>query len=277
MFELQMKMVLDRTDDRLPSRLRTLLREVPQIRDHKLDFSRIGDYPSITCFLYIDDQRFQGRMGRELLSMLSYIRSNIESTGIRVLHIIVDEYDPPFNLMRDKNGLWAPQRMAQIGDFLRALIESGAQEIGEWLFLPFHPEAQRDDSDYELCPPDEKLQAFGRRINGSPKRVSVPVSLKIRLEEGRRLSEYVSATFGHSLESFPSLGGENVMLTTVLQMNDRLDMVNHYSEKLERAEALNLYSLSAMNLSLADVRDETNIAVLTSLGKLILEDIKLGG
>jgi hypothetical protein len=97
------------------------------------------------------------------------------------------------------------------------------------------------------------------------------------MEEGHSLTEYVSAAFGASLQSFTKLGGENVMMTTLLQMNDRLDMVNHYSERLTRSEALNLFSLSAMNLSLADINDETNIAVLISSGKLILEEIKLGG
>jgi hypothetical protein len=148
--------------------------------------------------------------------------------------------------------------------------------MGEWLFLPFHPDVTTDDSDYELCGPDEKIASFGRRINASSTRAGAPVSLKIRMQQGRRLSEYVSAAFGASLESFSNLGGENVMLTTLLQMNDRLDLVNHYSENLQQSEPLNLFSLSAMNLSLADMKDETNIAVLVSSGKLILEDIEMG-
>lgn len=276
MFELQMKIVLERSDDGLLSRLRGLLSELPEIRDHKIDSSRVADYPALICFLYLDEERFQGPLGREFLAMLSYVRSNIESTGARVLQLIVDENDPPSNLLHERNGLWITRRSAQMEDIWRWLIELGAQEIREWLFLTFSPEVPSNDSDFELCAPNETLQAFGRRINGSPRRASAPISLRIRLEEGRRLSEYVSAAFGASLESFPNLGGENVMLTTLLQMNDRLDMVNHYSERLQRPEALNLYSLSAMNLSLADAQDETNIAVLTSSGKLVIEGIKMG-
>ena len=277
MFKIEIKFLLDRTDDRLWSNFGSLLREFRAVIDYNLKFLRINDHPTISCFLYLDEERLQDPVDRELLSLLSYIRGYTESTGTRVLQIIIGDYNPPSDLLPQRNGLWMmPERGSQIGDISRSLIELGAREFNEWLFLPFDAEMTSDDSDYELWAPDEKLEAFGRRINGSLKRISVPIGLKIKMQEGRRLSEYVSATFSASLETFPNLGGENVMLTTLLQMNNRLDMVNHYSERLPVAEALNLYSLSAMNLSLVDADDETNIAVLASSDKLIVKDIKMG-
>jgi hypothetical protein len=276
-FEVTIRIGLARANESLPSRLRRLIAELPIVKDFKFGYALVADYPAIICSLYLDDERFAGELGREFLSMLSYIKNDIESTGTRVLQIIVGEVDPPSNLLAEMNGLWATPRTVRSGNIWRSFMEAGAREIDEWLFLPLHPEASSDDSEYELCAPDEKLAAFGRRINGSLRRASAPVTLKIRLEEGRRLAEYVSATFAASLESFQNLGGENVMLTTLLQMNDRLDMVNQYSERLQRPEVFNLHSLSAMNLSLADSTDDTNVAVLTSSGNLILKDIKMGG
>jgi hypothetical protein len=85
-----------------------------------------------------------------------------------------------------------------------------------------------------------------------------------------------SVSSNQDSESALTLGGLNVILTTILQMNDKLPLVNYYSEKLTDTEDINLYSLSAMNLSLVDDRDETDIAVLVSSGQIIIEDIKLG-
>jgi len=95
--------------------------------------------------------------------------------------------------------------------------------------------------------------------------------------EGYSISDYVSSAFDDTLESVPNVGGTNVVLTTLLQMNDKLSLVNYYSEKLTNPENLDLYSLPAMNLSLVRERDETNIALLVSSGKIVIEDIRLGG
>jgi hypothetical protein len=89
--------------------------------------------------------------------------------------------------------------------------------------------------------------------------------------------------YGDIVNSSENLGGSNVILTTLLQMNQDLmnqsarnDMLSRYSEKMQNPQDLNLYSLSAMNLTLVDARDETNIANLVASNKLVIQELLLG-
>lgn len=272
MVQLQISVVLDQPDDRLGSTIKEILGSSSLVRDYDFEYTHILDYPSIACFLYLDDRVEHGHLGQELLPLLHEMRDSVLDHGRKVLQIIVDRDYPSYEMLHGRNGIWISTRMAETSGLWRFLNEMNAEQILSWFFLPFESE----DTDYESCPPTE-IGSFASRINGSPSRASVPANLRIRLQEGSRISEYISAAFEESLGSFKGLGGESILLTTVLQMNNKLQpLINHYSEKLEHSEDLNLYSLSAMNLSLVDERDETNIAVLVSSGKLILKDIKLG-
>lgn len=272
--QLQISIILDRHDDHLASVIGELLNTSPMVKDFGFGESRILDHPTLVFSLYIDERLAQRDL-QGLLSLLHKVKGSAERRQRRALQIIVDRDVPTYELLSTRNGIWISMRTAE--SFWRALQETGAERISSWFFLPFKAEDTVTDTDYESCPPDEKIRVFGSRINGSPNRASLPISLKIRLEEGYRITDYIAAAFEDSFGSFKELGGESVVLTTLLQMNDKLPLLNHYSEKLERSEELNLFSLSAMNLSLVDQREETNIAVLVSSGKLILKDVKLGG
>jgi len=273
MSQLQISVVFDQPDDKLYYIIGEVLGSSSSVLEYACDYSHVLDYPSIACRLYLDSRLEHGRFGQELFSLLQRIKESVELHGRRILQIILDRENPSSEMLHNRNGIWVSKRQAEVIGLWTFMRESGAEQISSWFFLPFKSE----DKDFESCQPTE-IRSFASRINGSPNRISLPANLKIRLEEGYRISEYISAAFEESLSSFKGLGGESVLLTTVLQMNDKLQsLINHYSEKLEHSEDLNLYSLSAMNMSLVDKEDETNIAVLVSSGKIILEDIKLGG
>jgi hypothetical protein len=273
MYEMPVVIVFDQSDDSQISLLKDVLGGSRLVRDFELKREYVLDHPAIVGSLYFAEQPRPERLASDFLSRLHRINDFAGRNTGRVLEIILDREIPQPELLRGRNGLWVSMRTAEMTGLWGSLSEMGAETISRWFFIPF----EGSDADYELCAPDEKIMAFGHRINGSDRRASVPASLKIRMAEGYRISDYVSAAFAESLRPFKGLGGESVLLTTLLQMNDKLSLVNHYSERMERPEELNLYSLAAMNMSLADPQDETDIAVLVSSGKLLVEDIKLGG
>jgi hypothetical protein len=266
--------LFDRPSDSQRALVKEVLSGSQLIRDFDLNQEYVLDHPAIVGSLYLAERPWPEQLAADFLSRLRRLSDFAEqsSTG-RVVEIILDHELPELELLRGRSGLWVPMRLAEMMGLWGQLIEIGAEQISRWFFVPF----KTSDTDYELCPPDEKIMAFGHRINGTERRASVPASLKIRMAEGYRITDYVAAAFADSLSPFKELGGESILLTTLLQMNDKLGLVNHYSERLERPEELNLYSLAAMNLSLADPQDENDIAVLVTSGKLVVEDIKLGG
>lgn len=296
MLKLNLTIVCDRIGERNLDFISRILHD--RFRHIHMDFghihySSVADYPAITCHIYLPSEFWQ-----DFFSQLRQIKSHFEEFQRQVLQIIItpskrdysqtEQYYPSCQLLRNYQGIWISDNMMEyISYFLR---EANARSLEDWFFVPFDTnEIDRDDTDeidgdYELCTPSQ-LQEVGNRINGSVRRMSVPIGLRVRLAEGYRLSDYISATFNQTLKSLSpnqdsesalTLGGLNAVLTTILQMNDKLSLVNYYSEKLTNTEDINLYSLSAMNLSLVDDRDETDIAVLVSSGQLIIEDIKLG-
>ncbi|GCE61713.1 hypothetical protein [Microcystis aeruginosa] len=288
-----MTIVGDRIDEGGTNCIERILRE--RFRHIHMDFghihySLVADQPAITCHIYLPSESWQN-----FFSQLWQIRSYFEELQRQVRQIIISRSErdyprtqrnypernyPSFQLLHNYQGIWISYNMREyISHFLK---EANVRSLEDWFFFPF--DTDETDGDYELCTPSQ-LREVGNRINGSVRRMSVPVGLRVRLAQGHRLSDYMSATFNKTLQSVSSnqdsesaltLGGLNVILTTILQMNDKLPLVNYYSEKLTDTEDINLYSLSAMNLSLVDDRDETDIAVLVSSGQIIIEDIKLG-
>lgn len=281
MLTLNLTIVYDRIGEVDANFIAGILRE--RFRDLHMDFghihhSSVTNRPAISCHIYLPSEFWQN-----FFSQLWQIRRYFEEIQRQVWQIIISRAEqnyPPCQLLHDYQGIWVSYNMREdISHFLR---EANARSLEDWFFFPFVTD--ETDEDYELCTPSQ-LREVGNRINGSVRRMSVPVGLRVRLAQGHRLSDYMSATFNKTLQSVASnqdsesalsLGGLNVILTTILQMNDKLPLVNYYSEELTDTEDINLYSLSAMNLSLVDDRDETDIAVLVSSGQLIIEDIKLG-
>lgn len=272
MFELKFVLIFSENNERLMNLSRKFLRNEFPNTDVVINPTHIADLTAITCSVYLRHPSWP-----EFISIFRKIKRLFKEYGIEILQVIIGSESPSFQLMRNLHGIWVPIHYAYDDrELYHCLQEVGADLIEqEWFFLPF--ETRDWDSEYEITEPDENLQRFGLRINGTTKRVSVPIGLRVRMVEGFRISDYMTAAFGNSLESMPSLGGTNALLTTLLQMNGKLSLVNHYSEKIQRPEELDFYSMAAMNMSLVDDRDETNIANLVSSGKLIIEEVKLGG
>lgn len=259
-----------------------------------IHYSPVADYPAITCHIYLPTSEFWQDFFSQVRQIRRYFEEQLDKQVWQIIISLSEQdnyqseaYYPSYQYLSNHQGIWIYNNIMDIIPLLR---EANARLLEGWLFFSFNTdEIDRDDTDesdgdYELCTPSE-LQEIGNRINGSVRRISVPIELRVRLAEGYKLSDYISATFNQTLKSLSpnqdsesalTLGGLNAVLTTILQMNNKLDLVNYYSEKLTNTEDINLYSLSAMNLSLVDDRDETNIAVLVSSGQLIIEDIKLG-
>jgi hypothetical protein len=172
------------------------------------------------------------------------------------------------------NGAWIqPEEFVNtdgVTDLLNFIQSVNAKQVYEgWTVLPFSPYVVNDDfSDYESCSPNEIPQHFARQLNGSSKSTGAPVGLRIQMMTDSAITE--------AINSGENLGGENVILTTLLQMNDKLAFVNTYCEPLEDDVSLNLFSLSAMNLSVTDERSDTDIATLVRNGDIIISDIILG-
>lgn len=281
---LRLKIILAKVDKELESLVRSILRESLQPLQLGMELTHLGDYPAIDCFISLRKLQWT-----DIFQTLKYIKGHIEEVDIQVLQLIIGEDSPSFQLLNEYRGIWiSPRYVGDDLEFLTLLEETNARWIEQrWLLLPFTPTEFCDDSDYEMCLPDDKIRKLGTRVNTSDRRTGVPVGFRVRMAEGQRLSDYVTTAFEDTLKTQQNfadtsntrsdLGGLNIILTTLLQMNDKLPLVNHYSEKLRHSEDLNLYSLSAMNLSPVDERDENNIAVLVSSGKLIIEEIKLGG
>lgn len=273
---LKFRIIFERFNDRLV----TLIHEVinhsfGNEAELRIDISHYHDNPTLDCGLYIQHFPVEDISVEQLFSFFNQVREYSEQVDSRILQVIIGSEIPSNNLLRELNGIWVSSELDTIFAYLRRSRKT-SRLYNDWLFVHFEESERQKDSDYELCPPDEKVKSFGQRVNGFPGRLGVPATLTIRLAPGEILTDYIKVAFGDALEAFPKLGGENIILTTLLQMNDKISLVNHYSEKLDEPEKLNLLSLSAMNLSLVDPRDETNIAVLVSSGKIMIESIELG-
>ena len=201
----------------------------------------------------------------------------------------LDEY-PPLETMKNIRGLWVElgwysgNTRNEIHAFLS---QHGAMFLESWAFLPFvpYPHSQEGGEEYELCRPGVRLEEFGRHVNGSTASTGVPAGLRIRTAVGARLADYIGSAYQGvlgresrktTLDSESSLGGASILTTTLLQMNDKLPLVNHVTEELERSETLNLFSLAAMHLALVDDRKDTDIARLVATRRLIVRDVRLG-
>jgi hypothetical protein len=291
MLQLDLTIVFDRIDESDTNCINEILPEIFRrfnIESGYINYSSVADHPLITCPIYLHRESSL----QDFLSQVWEIRSYFKEFQRQVWQIIISQTErnyqddlliepnyPSFKLLHNYQGIWVSYELRQ---YTRGFLEETSTRLLEdWFFFQFEDET---DEEYELCTPNQ-LQEVGNRINGSVRRLSVPVGLRVRLAKGYRLSDYMSATFNKTLQSVSSnqdsesaltLGGLNVILTTILQMNDKLQLINYYSERLTENEDINLYSLSAMNLSLVDDRDETDIAMLVSSGQIVIEDIKLG-
>jgi hypothetical protein len=99
------------------------------------------------------------------------------------------------------------------------LHELSAESHGQWVFMPFSE--QNDDSElYEDCHPGEGAASFGRAVN-VPARFTPPrAALRLRTIPGTRLGDYVRSGYAALLsQERPRLGGENIIATTLFQMN----------------------------------------------------------
>jgi hypothetical protein len=279
MVELDFKVFLNEMNENMYSLIKQMLKEEHFVNDYHTQLSRFADYHVLECQLYIKNENLNSpAIWTMLIAFWNNLRSELRKSDNPALQIVVGREYPNEKYLYHRNGLWLSIEEQQLKGLQRWFLEFGSKQINQhWLFLPFQEEAQSDETEYELCLPGERVKIIATRINGSRQRESVPVSLRVRLAEGYRITDYISIAYGDIVESFPNLGGANVVLTTLLQMNDKMPLVNTYSERLTKPENLNLYSLSAMNLSLVEERDETNIAVLVSSGKIIIDEIRLGG
>jgi hypothetical protein len=277
MAKVMFHIVLDDFNQSLLNSTLDILMERLRYADPSVRLSRYTDCPTITCKVYLQQISW-----RDFFHLLRQIKGNIEASDIQVMQIIVDEEQPDFDLLGERRGFWirpnyVPSNwVEELIDFLR---RSEARRLGqEWFYIPFSSDApdEEDAYEYEICLPSEKIREFGVRVNGSSKRRGVPVGIRLRTAVGTRLSDYIETAFHDVLKLEHDLGGFAVIITTLLQMNDKLHLVNHYSERLSSSERLNLYSLASMNLSITDERSETDIAVLVESGKISIRDIRLG-
>jgi len=219
----------------------------------------------------------------KLLTALRLIRGHIQESGIELHNIILGSNQrlyTHYNRFFEDNGIWIDGLLVQEFDS-QALLEflkgNNAIQIDHWYFISFEQsDEDTDDEGIENVAPDEHIRVFGKRVNGSNTQSGVPVSLKIRTMEGYTLTDYISKTYQDALHPENRIGGLNVILTTVLQMNNKVNLINHYSERANSSEDLFLFSLPSLNLEVIDERDKTHIANLASSGDLIIKDIILG-
>jgi hypothetical protein len=230
------------------------------------------------CETYIDWPGW-----REFLDGLKIFRGNLAERQMAVTHFVFAEEQPSDEILNNEDGFWfdvefiettlsfqESRELFSITDDLRA------RSRGRWLIMPF---AERsDDRDlYEECHPNEGVAVFGRAVN-VPARFTAPrAGLRLRTVSGTRLSDYVRSAYAALLlEDRPMLGGQNVIATTLFQMNDRLELVNHFNERRQEQENLNFFSLSSMQMEPVDDRDDTNVAVLVKRGRIRIRTVSLG-
>lgn len=82
--------------------------------------------------------------------------------------------------------------------------------------------------------------------------------------------------YGNLLTSDGDLGGETILTTTLLQVNGKLELINHITERLEEPEHLMLYTLSSLNMETHNKRDPNNFCTLLKQGDLSITDVTLG-
>lgn len=145
----------------------------------------------------------------------------------------------------------------------------------DWFVIPFLDDSQAGDF-YEESDPATAAR-FGRNVN-IPERFDLPrAGLRLRTVRGAALLDYVRSAYAGVLESDRrTLGGQNVVATTLFQMNNHLELINNFMERGQESQNLNLYSLSAMQMELVDDRDDTNIAVLVNHGVVRIKSLTLG-
>src|SRR5262249_53976987 len=103
-----------------------------------------------------------------------------------------------------------------------------------------------------------------------------PCGFRIRTTNGSPITDYVRRAYASILTDGDRLGGANVLTTTLLQMNDRLDEVNYATERDRPSLSLNLLNAASMNLSPIDGPDPVALPNLISAGKVVVRDLVLG-
>jgi len=124
--------------------------------------------------------------------------------------------------------------------------------------------------------PGEELAILGARVNDHPTGDGPQLGFKCQLKPGFRLTEFVAAMYGNLIPAHEAFGGQTILLTTLLQVNEKLEMINHVTERLENPENLTLYSLSALNMEMYNRLDPFHFCKLVNDGEIEIKDIVLG-
>jgi hypothetical protein len=214
----------------------------------------------------------------DIFSGILRLRGLLQELGhfeLRIPRIFLfREEGPILRLPSEREGVWIPHS-SDLPFLHRFLVDHRALAFeGLWL-LPFADSPSPDD-EYELTEPDQRLTASYRRVNGGPASVGARVGLRVRVAKGARLTDYVRAAFQQTPDGEGPLGGFSIVLSTLLQMNDRMDLVNHYSERMSQDVPLKLFSLPAMRLERIDETAEHNIATQTRAGVIRISDVMMG-
>jgi hypothetical protein len=253
--------------------------------------SRVFRSPAILAMIYVTVP-WEG-----FFAALRIVKGHLEESGTSVEQFIVlphrvaerdtTELGSEFPSARDlmsTRGAWvqahafAEQGGEELRDYLKTQHLIG--NVTGWSCLPFDPDAPDDDSmgDYDGCEPTEIPLHFATRVSGSSVFAGAPVGLRIRMVAGSTIADYVDHSYRSAFASTheSSLGGANVVLTTLLQMNDKLELVNTYCESLPDDLPIKLLSLPAMRMRVTDERDETDIANLIARGDIVISNLILG-
>lgn len=279
MSKINFQIILDRPDDRIYSIIKQVIKLNRDFSETSIEYTHFYDYPAINCVSYVTNFSWP-----IFFIFLKRIKSHIEEKEIKISQIIIYEdseilYEFQNILIRylsELHGFWLfniDLNYEQISFF--ETIE--LQRIKSNLFyVPFNDENDKEDDEFEKTYPTENFANYCKRINGTAKRQSVPIGLRIMTVPGRSLNEYISNGYSTIIKNQENLGGRSVIITTLLQMNEQLQLVNHYSEKLDQSIKINLYSLKSMNLVQADEDDETSVVNLVKNNKILISNIKLG-
>jgi hypothetical protein len=124
--------------------------------------------------------------------------------------------------------------------------------------------------------PDEDLARLGARANTHTGTEGPQLGIKCQLMPGFTISQYVSAMYSSVISENSKFGGDTILLTTLLQMNDQIDLVNYVTERLETPKDFILYTLSALNIERYNKNDRHHFCKLVGEGQLEVKDVILG-
>jgi hypothetical protein len=150
---------------------------------------------SITCKIYLPVEFWES-----FFSQLRQIRSHFEKElDKQIWQIIIslserDNYRnqphyPSGILLQNYQGIWIDHNILYMGENITPFLGvANTLELEDWFLFPF--DTDEIDGDYELCTPGD-LRAIGNRINGSVRRISAPIGVRVRLAKGYKLSDYI--------------------------------------------------------------------------------------